>query len=81
MTKIIRMAIMSNGFQRANYLKKKNVFCKIGENCFWQPRNFPPEAKLIKIGDNVSIASEVLFINHDVMHYGFSNKNIQKITT
>lgn len=66
---ILRICFMKNGFQRAAYMKKKNIFATMGENCFWQPRNIPPEAKLIKMHDNVVIASEVLFVNHDVIHY------------
>ncbi|WP_373263522.1 hypothetical protein [Hungatella hathewayi] len=54
-------------------MKKKNIFAEIGEHCFWQPRNIPPEAKLIKMHDNVVVASEVLFVNHDVMHHMFKN--------
>ncbi|MCD8011771.1 MAG: hypothetical protein LUG99_01075 [Lachnospiraceae bacterium] len=54
-------------------MKKKNIFASMGENCFWQPRNIPPESKLIKLHDNVVIASEVLFVNHDVMHHVFKH--------
>lgn len=72
---IVRISLLRNGFQRARYLKRKNIFASIGENCFWQPRNVPPEAKLIKLHDNVVIASEVLFVNHDVIHYMLRNVN------
>lgn len=72
---IVRISLLKNGFQRARYLKQKNIFALIGENCFWQPRNVPPEAKLIKLHDNVVIASEVLFVNHDVIHYMLKNIN------
>ena len=72
---IVRISLLKNGFQRARYLKQKNIFASIGENCFWQPRNVPPEAKLIKLHDNVVIASEVLFVNHDVIHYKLKNIN------
>lgn len=70
--KIIRVSLKKNGFQRAAYLKEKKVFAEQGENCFWQPRNIPPEAKLVKLSDNVVVASEVLFINHDVIHHVFN---------
>lgn len=73
MINMIRISLMKNGFQRAEYMKKKNIFAEIGEHCFWQPRNIPPEAKLIKMHDNVVVASEVLFVNHDVMHHMFKN--------
>ena len=72
MLRIIHISLMKNGFQRAEYLKKKHVFASMGSKCFWQPRNIPPEAELIRIGDNVVIASEVLFVNHDVMHHVFN---------
>lgn len=72
---IFRTALMKNGFKRAEYLRKTKVFAQMGQNCFWQPRNIPPEAELIKIHDNVVVASEVLFVNHDVIHYMARNCN------
>lgn len=72
MLNIIHISFLKNGFKRADYLKRKDVFAAMGEHCFWQPRNIPPEGKLIKIGDNVVVASEVLFVNHDVMHHVFN---------
>ncbi len=73
MLNIVRISLMKNGFQRAEYMKKKSLFAEIGEHCFWQPRNIPPEAKLIKLHNNVVVASEVLFVNHDVLHHMFRN--------
>lgn len=66
---------MKNGFQKAEYLKRHRIFAHMGENCFWQPINIPPEAKLIKLHNNVVVASEVLFITHDVIHHVFRNIN------
>lgn len=74
---IFRTALMKNGFKRAEYLRKTKVFAQMGQNCFWQPRNIPPEAKLIRIHDNVVVASEVLFVNHDVMHHVFNRIDVQ----
>lgn len=68
---IVILCFKKNGFARAEYLRKKKVFAAMGKNCFWQPRNIPPESELIKLHDNVVIASEVLFVNHDVMHHIF----------
>lgn len=70
---MLRISLKRNGFQRAEYMKKKKIFAEQGENCFWQPRNIPPEAKLIKLHDNVVVASEVLFVNHDVIHHVFKH--------
>ena len=72
MLKIIHICLLRDGFKRAEYLKKKHTFAHMGDKCFWQPRNIPPEAELIRIGNNVVIASEVLFVNHDVMNIMFN---------
>ena len=68
---ILALSLKKDGFQRAEFLKKHDIFAEMGKDCFWQPRNIPPESKLIKLHDNVVIASEVLFVNHDVMHHVF----------
>lgn len=34
---------------------------------FWQPRTFPTDPELISIGDNVMLATGVLFVNHDIV--------------
>lgn len=78
MFRIIRIALLKNGFKRAEFLKRQDIFANMGEYCFWQPRNIPPEAKMISIGNNVVIASEVLFVNHDVMHHVFNKMNENK---
>lgn len=75
MINMIRISLMNNGFQRAAYMKKKDIFASMGENCFWQPRFIPPEAKLIKMKNNVVVAAEVRFVNHDVIHYMARNVN------
>lgn len=53
---------------RAKYIKKHNVFASCGKNLFWQPRKLPSDPKCIKIHDNVVIAADVTFINHDVIY-------------
>lgn len=68
------MALVSDGRKKAAYLKKIQYFGGVcgggqGENVYWQPVKLPPEPELIKLGNNVVIASEVLFITHDVTHY------------
>lgn len=68
---ILVLCLKKNGFARAEYLRKNHIFAEMGEHCFWQPRNIPPESELIRIHDNVVVASEVLFVNHDVMHHIF----------
>ena len=53
---------------RSRYIKKhKYLFRHIGKGVMWQPRNFPSDPELISIGDNVKIAANVTFINHDTL--------------
>ncbi len=53
---------------RTKYIYKHHVFCECGENLFWQPRKLPADPKLIKLHNNVVVAADVTFINHDVIY-------------
>lgn len=54
---------------RTNFINcHKYEFAEIGNNLSWQPRKYPADPELIKIGDNVKIATDVTFINHDICH-------------
>lgn len=57
-------------------MKKKQYFKSIGEHCYLQPWNFGTEPHLISFGDNVHIASNVTFINHDItgMMFNYMDK-------
>lgn len=70
---MIAISIRRDGFERANYIKKKNLFKNVGSNCFWQPRYLPPEGKLISLHNNVVVAAKVWFIPHDAIHYMIKN--------
>lgn len=65
--------IMPFSSMRTAYLKKHEVFESCGERLFYQPRKIPMEPKLIKIGNNVTIAADVTFVTHDVIHLLFRN--------
>lgn len=60
-------------FWKARYLKKKRIFHEIGYDVFWGG-NLPADPFLISIGNNVTIASGVEFITHDIFYHVF-NKN------
>ena len=49
-------------------LKKRNVYAGIGENVMIQSRKIPLYPELIRIGNNVRMAFNVLFVTHDVVH-------------
>lgn len=56
------------GLNRMKYLKKNEIFAFLGENVLYQPTTLPNSPKLIKIHDNVKIASGVIFFEHDVIN-------------
>ena len=60
-----RFYMMKDGHARANFLRKKGILREIGENVYFHSRIMPPDPKLLKIGNNVSIAANVRFLGHD----------------
>ena len=64
----IKCFLIRNGFRKAKYLKSKNVFKKMGDNCFWHPRILPSEPERIELHNNVVVATSVYFCTHDISH-------------
>ncbi|MBR3016965.1 MAG: hypothetical protein IKH57_07805 [Clostridia bacterium] len=46
----IRLNLIRSSQERAEYLKKNNVFGGIGENCNWGPKKVPLYGKLYPFG-------------------------------
>ena len=70
----IGLHLKGSGQARANYIKKHNIFYHMGDKCMVMFRKIPLYPKLISIGDNVWIASDVLLVPHDVIHRMLNNK-------
>lgn len=56
---------LKDGYARAEYLRKHQILSSIGENVYYYSRIFPADPKLLKIGNNVSIATNVRTLCHD----------------
>lgn len=69
----VRLFMTPGSAARAEYLRKNHIYGAIGENCSIQKRKVPFYAKLIRMGNNVHIASNVSFLTHDVTHYVLNN--------
>lgn len=69
----IGMCLCSSGAKRAEYLKRHKILAHVGKNCMVMFRKIPLYPKLISLGDNVWIASQVVFISHDVIHRMLNN--------
>lgn len=63
---MLRLMLMSGGYRKAEYLKKKKFFRHQGEHCYFVPYNYGTEPYLLSFGDNVHVASGVRFVTHDV---------------
>lgn len=70
----IRLWTMIKSTDRVAYLRKHKVFGHIGDNVTIMDRKVPLYANLIRIHDNVRIASNVTFVTHDVTHRMLNTK-------
>lgn len=68
MWQTLRLCMISSSLKRTAYLKKCGCFASIGENCSIMDRKVPLYAGLIRLGNNVRVASDVRFVTHDITH-------------
>lgn len=71
--KLIFFLIPKAGWRTKYLYLNKKKFKHLGKDLFFQPRKFPSDPELIYIGDNVKIASNVTFINHDIVNSMLNN--------
>lgn len=69
----LRLLTITNGWKRASYLKRKNVFMEMGDGCYYHTRDLPAEPYLIKLHNDVRIAADVRLITHDIASYMINN--------
>ena len=68
-----RLWTMLKSPDRVTYLRKNKIFADIGENVTIMDRKIPLYANLIRIHNNVRIASNVTFATHDITHLVLNN--------
>ena len=74
-------SLLPTSVLRTKYLyKHKNRFHHIGANFHFQPRMLPADPELISFGDNVKIAANVTFINHDMIAWLLKDMGISNIS-
>ncbi len=69
----LRLFLTLNPHKRTQYLREQKVFASMGDNCSIMDRKVPLYANLIKLGNNVHLASDVSFITHDIAHVMLNN--------
>ncbi len=70
----VNLWFILNSFNRALYIKKHQIFHKIGDGCSIMERKIPLYSELISIGNNVHLASKVNLICHDAIHLCLSGR-------
>jgi len=70
----LRLCSIRSGMGRGKYLRDKKIMSHVGKDVLFMPRKVPLYPELIKIHDNVKIASKVTFITHDAVHNMLNNK-------
>lgn len=61
-----------DGFWRAKYIKKHQIFHYFGENNYYEPKTLPSDSFLVSIHNNVRISFGVTFITHDIFSQMFN---------
>ena len=74
----LRLMICKNGYGRAEYLRKKQVFGAMGKQCYFHPYKMPADPQMIYIHNNVVVTAGVTFINHDIIAAMLNRKNNNK---
>lgn len=70
----LRLWMKMSSKDRVEYLRKKKIFNYIGNNVTIMDRKIPLFPELIRIHNNVRIASNVTFITHDITHFMLNTK-------
>lgn len=73
----MRLIFIRSGSSRGEYLKENKIMKYVGDNVVFMPRKVPLYPQLIKLHDNVRIASRVTFITHDGVYAMLNNKQTQ----
>jgi acetyltransferase-like isoleucine patch superfamily enzyme len=59
------------GLNHQKYIRKRNLFALFGQKVLYQTHFLPNNPKRVKIHDNVCVAANVVFYEHDVINMVF----------
>lgn len=69
---MLNLLLRRSGWSKAEYLKKKGVFHRMGEKCYFHPWKIPAEPHLVALGNNVFIAADVTLLTHNMANCVFN---------
>lgn len=68
MIKLKLLSLLGKNHNKADVLRRSGLFKKFGERGYWHPDWIPSLPKYISLGDNVTVAADVRFYEHDIIH-------------
>ena len=68
-----RFRMIPSARKRTQFIRKHNLFAGIGKPALWQPHDLPSDMKCVKIHNNVIVAADVIFVNHDMFYNIFNH--------
>lgn len=74
--KLVFFCIPTSGLRTKYLYRHRALFHHLGEKCFWQPRILPSDLEYISIGNNVKVASNLSFVNHDIIGYMLNDSSL-----
>ena len=60
------LIIIRDGWKKARWIKKNNIFYHMGEHCYYNPNILPAEPFLVSLHNNIVIAAGVRLVTHGV---------------
>lgn len=72
----LKVALIFESKKRTKYIIKHKLFKSVGDNFFFQPRIIPSDPELVKFHNNVTVASDVTFITHDIADKVLNNLGV-----
>ena len=71
--KLYFMSITGRNYKKAETIRKAGMFAEFGGGGYWHPTWIPSYPELIYIGNNVTVAADVRFYEHDLVNRMFNN--------
>lgn len=65
--KLYILTILGKNAKKADLLRNSKMFKNYGKGGYWHPSWIPSYPNLISIGNNVSVAADVRFYEHDLV--------------
>lgn len=69
-----KVLAIRDGWKKAKWLKKHEIFHYIGESCYYNPNILPAEPFLVSLHNNVVISAGVRLVTHSVMNVVFNRE-------